>query len=91
MPYVFNPFTGTLDWTASSQAWSIDQTPTPAPDGVTTVFTTPAAYVAGSLRVILNGQVLTKVNDYTETSNTTFTFVAAPLTGDVIRVDYRTA
>ena len=72
------------------QAWVVDQIPVETPNGARTLFTT-GTYIAGSIRVMLNGQVLTRVNDFTETSATTFTFVNAPLTGDVIRLDYRTS
>lgn len=95
MPYTFNPLSGNFDYyessTSSGNVWVFDRTPTPATDGVTTVFTTPDTYVAGSLQVYLNGQTLTRVNDFSETTSTSFTMVQAPLSGDTLRIGYRTS
>lgn len=101
--YTFNPFTAQLDVTQTTaeeeagsgggQSWKIDQTPVESPNGSRVIFTLPSSnvYIANSLRVMLNGQVLTKVGDFTETTGSTFTFVVAPITGDIIRLDYRTS
>lgn len=79
--------------TSTGQAWQIDQTPVESPNGARTLFTLPGSEVAiaGTIGVFLNGQTLTHTNDYTETSTTTITFIAIPLTGDIIRLNYRTA
>ncbi len=91
--FSFNPFTNTLDYvgtaTSSAANQKVDQAPVESPNGVRTLFTT-ATYVATSLRVMLNGQTLTRVGDFSETSSTTFTFVVAPVSTDVIRLDYLT-
>ena len=57
-------------------------------DGVNTVFTTTKDYVAGSLKVTLNGIKLRPTVDYTETSSTGFSTTAAPFTGGDLWVDY---
>lgn len=67
-----------------------------AVNGTNTVFTVPeAVYVSGTLQVYRNGQLLTQgaSNDFQETNATigTFTFLTAPLTGDVITAVYQLA
>lgn len=52
------------------------------------LFTTAHTYLAGFLAVYLNGDRQIITQDYTETSPTTFTFVNAPTTGDIVLVDY---
>lgn len=93
MGYVFNPFTGNFDYSGSGETWKVDRTPVETPNGVRVIFTLPSSdtYVTDSLVVYLNGQALTKVADFTETSTTTFTFVVAPQSSDIIRLVYRTA
>ncbi len=56
------------------------QVPSPAPDGAQTVFTTPDAYVAGSLNAYRDQSVLLRgvSLDYEETTDTTFTVDSAP-------------
>lgn len=65
------------------------EVPSGAVNGSNTVYTTAAAYTA--LAVYLNGVRQTKTVDYTETTGTTFTFTVAPLTGDLLLVDYGNA
>lgn len=60
-------------------------------NGSNTAFTVATAFTPGSLKVFLNGQRLKSGagNDYTENaSNTAFTMLYAPATGDVLLVDY---
>lgn len=73
-------------------AYKFDQTPVEAPNGVRTLFTLPNAdaAIAGTINVTLNGLALTRGGDFTETSTTTITFIAITLTGDIIRLSYRT-
>lgn len=59
--------------------------PTPAADGITTIFTTPDLYKANSLSVYINGVFEKHV---VELSSTTFSFNTAPVTGDLITVSY---
>jgi hypothetical protein len=64
-------------------------------NGSNAIFTVPdGVYVSGSLQVYRNGQLQTQggSNDFTETTpgSGTFTFVTAPLTGDVITAVYQT-
>jgi hypothetical protein len=90
---VFNPFTKRLDYVGANvnitQAGTVVRAVvTPATDGVTTVFTTPDAYVTGTLLVFVNGIM---EHFFTETSSTTFTLSTAPVTGDYIHVFYATS
>lgn len=68
-----------------------DETPTGTVNGSNTSFTTARAYIAGSLEVYVNGLKQYRTTDITETtpSTGTFTFLTAPLTGDVVRVNYQ--
>lgn len=63
-------------------------------NGSNAVFTvSQAAYISGSLKVYLNGQLQTQgsAEDWVETSPAagTFTFATAPATGDLITVSYQ--
>lgn len=66
-----------------------NETPGGSINGSNTSFTTASVFNSGSLRVYLNGQRLTSgsSNDYVETTQG-FTMEYAPITGDVLRVDY---
>ena len=57
-------------------------------NGSNVSFTTPAPYVAGTLRVFLNGQVKRADFDdgWIETGATSFKMKIAPETGDVVSV-----
>jgi hypothetical protein len=57
-------------------------------NGVNKAFTTANAYRPNLLSVFLNGVRQRRTNDYTETSNNSFSFVAAPVSGDILSVDY---
>lgn len=63
-----------------------NETPAGAVDGANAVYTTALAYA--NLRVFLNGLRQKIGTDYTLTTATTFTFTSAPLTGDLLTVDY---
>ena len=65
--------------------WVSDAAPLETPDQARTTFTTPDSYIAGTLRVYLNGL---RERFVTETSPTTFAFEDAPWAADTIRVDY---
>ena len=66
------------------------ETPTGAVNGANTTFTLAATPTAGTEEVFLNGilQEPGAGNDYT-ISGATITYLAAPLTGDRLRVNYR--
>jgi len=64
------------------------ETPTPAVNGVQTVFTTAYPYVAGTLGAVRASLRMHPTADFTETSSTTFTMVVAPETGEPLIVDY---
>lgn len=61
-------------------------------NGVNTLFSTSKKYVAGTLRVDLNGQQLVKDSDYSETTDQTFTMINPPLDDlgyvDKVTVEY---
>lgn len=57
-------------------------------NGVNKNFTTANTYRPTLLSVFLNGVRQRRTNDYSETSNNSFSFVAAPQTGDILSVDY---
>jgi hypothetical protein len=63
-----------------------EQTPTPAPDGVTTTFTTPANFVSGTLRVEVDG--LDQTDAVTSATANTFTLSFAPESDETVRVWY---
>jgi len=68
-----------------------DQTPTGTVDGTNKVFTTAAAYVPGSLKVFINGWKQKTTTHFVETTPASgvFTMDEAPLTGDLITVEYQ--
>jgi hypothetical protein len=57
-------------------------------DGANKNFTTANTYRPNLLSVFLNGVRQRRTNDYTETSNNSFSFVNAPASGDILSVDY---
>lgn len=63
-----------------------------AVDGLNVLFTTSKKYVGGTLRVELNGQKLVSGDDYSETTDQSFTMVEAPVNdlgyADKITVEY---
>jgi hypothetical protein len=63
-----------------------EQTPTPAPDGVTTTFTTPANFFAGTLRVEVDG--IDETDAVTSSTANTFTLSFAPESDEVVKVWY---
>ncbi len=67
-----------------------NETPTGTVDGVNAVFTLANTPIVNSEHLFLNGirQLKGSNKDYT-ISGATVTFVAAPLTGDILLVDYR--
>jgi hypothetical protein len=63
-----------------------EQTPTPAPDGVTTTFTTPANFFPGTLRVEVDG--LDQTDAVTSSTANTFTLSFAPESDETVKVWY---
>ena len=66
----------------------LQEIPTPAPDGVQTVFTVANAYDSGKIQPVLDGLIQILTTDYTETSSTTFTMVVPPEADEVLNVNY---
>ncbi len=61
-------------------------------DGANKTFTTPGRYVAGSIVLIINGQVYKPDEDdygWSETNDTTIEINTAPLTDDVVQAFYK--
>ncbi len=79
-----------INMSMDTTRFRFNKTPTPATNGVQTIFTIPSseAYVTGLLEVFLDGLKQTLTTDYTETSSTTFTMVAAPDADEVLRINY---
>jgi hypothetical protein len=86
--------TNTTRFIQGSNSIIVQETPTGTVNGVTTAFTVlQAKYVANTLEVFINGLQQTKTTDYAETTpgSGIFTFVTAPVTGDVVKVSYQFA
>lgn len=66
-----------------------NETPSGNINGANTVFTTVDLYVSGTTRVHLNGLRQELGTDYTESGASEITFSSAPLTNDIILIDYR--
>jgi small ligand-binding sensory domain FIST len=64
------------------------ETPLGTINGANLAFTTANAYRSGFLGLHLNGMRLRPSADYTETGSNTFQLVSAPLSGDILIVDY---
>jgi len=62
-------------------------------DNINTNFSTSRKYISGTLEVQLNGQILIKDVDFSETSDTSFTMITPPSNDldytDVIMVEYQ--
>lgn len=68
----------------------INETPSGTVDGSNAAFDTASTYVAGSIQVYRDGQLMKGGGaDYTETDNNTITFTVAPVTGSVLLVTYQ--
>ncbi len=61
-------------------------------DGVNKQFATPSAFVADSIRVVINGQVYEPDDDrkgWTELTDITIELIEAPRAGDVLQAFYQ--
>jgi hypothetical protein len=88
---LFNPSvvnTKMMETALDTTRFVFHETPTPATNGSQVIFTVANAYQSGLLEVFVDGLLQTKTTDYTETSNTTFTFVTAPLSTETVKVNY---
>ena len=66
-----------------------NEVPTGAIDGANTTYTTAAPFIAGSLQVYLNGDLLRVTDDYTVAGGLDgFTTVIAPRAGDKVTAVY---
>jgi hypothetical protein len=77
--------------TMNSANYTVRETPSPAPNGVATVFTATGNAVPGSEQVYLNGVLMEPGagNDYTVTNTPlTVTFLFVPFPTDKIRITY---
>jgi len=82
--------TGT--YATGSTSFVTNETPSGTVNGTTTAFDTAFNYVAGSIQVYRDGQLMKGGGaDYTETDANTITFTTAPVTGSVLLVSYQTS
>jgi hypothetical protein len=90
-PVVAATTVNTIDNSSTSVGYGdlYRDTPTPATDGLTTVFAIPFSYISGTSSVYLNGLFQARGTDYTESSPTTgtFTFTTAPDAADVLFIE----
>jgi hypothetical protein len=71
-------------------SWFLEDDLTANVDGIATVFTTTAPYVAGKLRVYVDGLKLQRGVDFTESGSQTFTLLGTPLSvGQRLLVEYQ--
>ena len=68
-----------------------DETPSGSVNSSNTTFTTSSAYIGGSLKVFVNGLKQKTSTHFTETTPASgvFTMSDAPLTGDIVTVEYQ--
>jgi len=78
--------TGLSAGTPGSGQQVLDETPTPAPDGATTLFHSAFAYAPGTLVVRVDGMPQNVTG--TSPSGAAFTLAWMPATGDQMRIDY---
>lgn len=64
------------------------ETPGGTINGVNTSYSSAYSYQINSLAVFLNGLRQRRTQDYNETGTTTFSFLAPPLPGDSLSIDY---
>ncbi len=74
--------------TPSSGVMIWGEVPMGAINGINKSYTTAYSYAAGQLGVYLNGIRQHLSDDYIETSTSMFQLVIAPLTGDLLNIDY---
>ncbi len=94
----FNPFTGTFDWVSRpGEGLVVGEIPSGDIDGSNKIFTTAHKFAESSMRVHFNGQRLTEgtTEDYTLSESggsgsgfDTITLALAPVSPDVVLVDY---
>lgn len=74
-----------------TNSFQTDESVTGLVNSSNTAYTTARAYIAGSLEVYINGLKQMRTTDYTETTpgSGIFTMIVAPITGDIIRVNYQ--
>jgi phage baseplate assembly protein W len=64
------------------------EVPSGAVNGINKAYATANPYTPNQLAVFLNGLRQRRVNDFNETGNQSFSFLNAPLSGDILSVDY---
>lgn len=75
-----------------STSFVSDETPAGLVNSSNTSYTASSGYSAGTMEVFINGLKQIRNTDYTETNPTTgvFSMTTAPVTGDIIRINYMT-
>lgn len=66
----------------------LEEIPSPALDGTSTIFTTSIAFAPASLRVFLNGMKIAIVEDYLITGPGQFTLFVAPAADETLSVTF---
>lgn len=77
-----------LDMSVSANEVVIYEVPSGAINGSNNTYTTAFDFVAGSVRVFLEGVSLTIVDDFQTIGNDTIQLVTPPLTGESLTVSY---
>ena len=79
-------------YSVGSTSFVYNEVPSGLVNGSNTAFDTASTYVAGTIQVYRDGQLMTGGGaDYTETDSNTITFTTAPVTGSVILCTYQSA
>lgn len=83
--------TTSVSYINGSNSLVTDETPAGSVNSSNTAFTTAQSYIGGSLKVFVNGLKQKTGTHFTETTPTSgiFTMSDAPLTGDIITVEYQ--
>ena len=77
---------------AATCTFASQETPVGLVNSSNTTYTTAAAFAPNTLDVFLNGVTMTRGVDYTENSTYTgFSMTTAPVTGDTLRVSYKSS
>lgn len=77
-----------LDMSVSESQVVVYEVPLGVIDGVNNTFTTAFNFVAGSVRVFVEGVTLTIVDDFQTIGSNTIQLVTPPLTGESLTVTY---
>jgi len=82
---------GSSNFSVGSNSIIVGEVPTGLVNSSNTVYTTTRAYIGGSVEIMVNGVAQARTTHFTETTPSTgiITMSDAPLTGDIITVNYQ--